>query len=224
MVTLHNDWDVLLKEEFEKDYYLQLRQFLIHEYNSKVIHPDKYKIFEALRLTSYENTKVVILGQDPYHGRNQAHGLAFSVQKGIQTPPSLVNIYKELHTDIGCEIPNNGHLVPWAEQGVLLLNTCLTVIENYANSHRNRGWEQFTDSVIKRINDKETPVVFLLWGNNAKAKEPLISNKKHLVLKAPHPSPLSAHAGFFGCKHFSKTNVFLKENGMTAIDWQIPNI
>ena len=224
MVHLDNDWDELLKDEFEKEYYLRLRQFLIHEYNSKVIHPDKYKIFEALRLTSYADTSVVILGQDPYHGRGQAHGLAFSVQQGVEIPPSLVNIYKEIHDELGCRIPNNGYLVPWAKQGVLLLNTSLTVIDHYANSHRGRGWEQFTDRVIKLVNEKTDPVVFMLWGNNARAKASLVTNPRHLILTAPHPSPLSAYAGFFGCGHFVKANEFLKENGRKPIDWQIPDI
>lgn len=224
MVEFKNDWDELLKDEFQKEYYRKLRHFLINEYGSKTIYPDKYKIFEALKLTPYRDVKVVILGQDPYHGENQAHGLAFSVQRGIATPPSLLNIYKELSSDLGCRIPNNGYLIPWAKQGVLLLNTSLTVIANKANSHRNKGWEVFTDEVIKLINKKNVPVVFLLWGSNAKSKEKLITNKKHLILKSVHPSPLSAHRGFFGCSHFSKANEFLKNNGHGEIDWQIPNI
>lgn len=183
-----------------------------------------YNIYEALKLTSYENTKVVILGQDPYHGPNQAHGLAFSVQKGVATPPSLLNIYKELNNDLGCYIPNNGCLIPWAKQGVLLLNTVLTVVANQANSHRNRGWETFTDRVIQLLNVKSTPIVFLLWGRNAKSKSSYITNSKHLVLTSVHPSPLSASRGFFGCKHFSQANKFLTDSGQQPIDWQIPNI
>lgn len=224
LIEFKNDWDELLKDEFQKEYYRKLRHFLINEYRTKNIYPDKYKIFEALKLTSYKDAKVVILGQDPYHGENQAHGLAFSVQRGISIPPSLVNIYKELSGDLNCYIPNNGYLVPWAKQGVLLLNASLTVIANRANSHRNKGWEIFTDEVIKLVNKKNTPVVFLLWGSNAKSKEKYITNEKHLVLKSVHPSPLSAHRGFFGCKHFSKANEFLRESGQGEIDWQIPNI
>lgn len=224
MVKFNNDWDELLKDEFKKMYYQKLRYFLVKEYSTKTIYPDKYKIFEALKLTAYKNVKVVILGQDPYHGENQAHGLAFSVQKGVPIPPSLMNIYKELSTDLNCYIPNNGYLEHWARQGVLLLNTSLTVVANIANSHRNKGWEIFTDSIIQLLDQKEAPVVFLLWGNNAKSKIKYITNPKHLVLTAPHPSPLSANRGFFGCKHFSKTNKFLEENGLSPIDWQIPNI
>ena len=224
MVSLGNDWDELLKDEFKKEYYLRLRQFLKYEYSTKTIYPNMYKIFEALKLTSYENTKVVILGQDPYHGPNQAHGLAFSVQKGIAIPPSLLNIYKEISSDIGCYIPNNGYLVPWAKQGVLLLNTSLTVVAGRANSHRNKGWEIFTDKVIQLLNEKSAPIVFLLWGSNAKSKAAFITNRNHLVLTSVHPSPLSAHRGFFGCRHFSRTNKFLKDTGQQPIDWQIPNI
>ncbi|MDD4694059.1 MAG: uracil-DNA glycosylase [Firmicutes bacterium] len=224
MVNLGNVWDKLLKDEFQKEYYLQLRQFLIREYRTKPIYPDMYMIFEALKLTSYENAKVVILGQDPYHGKDQAHGLAFSVQQGIDIPPSLMNIYKELADDMGCYVPNNGYLVPWAKQGVLLLNTSLTVVANRANSHRNKGWENLTDAVIQVLNKKDAPVVYLLWGNNAKEKSKYLTNPKHLVLQSVHPSPLSANRGFFGCRHFSKTNRFLRENGLSEIDWQIPNI
>ncbi|MBM7685769.1 uracil-DNA glycosylase [Defluviitalea raffinosedens] len=224
MVKLNNDWDELLKDEFQKEYYLRLRQFLIREYKTKTIYPDKYQIFEALKLTPYKDVKVVILGQDPYHGENQAHGLAFSVQKEVAIPPSLLNVYKELKDDLGCYIPNNGYLVPWAKQGVLLLNTSLTVVANMANSHRNKGWEIFTDRVIQLLNEKQTPVVFMLWGSNAKEKAKYITNPIHLILKAAHPSPLSAHKGFFGCRHFSKANKFLKEHGLGEIDWQIPNI
>ncbi|NLM74862.1 MAG: uracil-DNA glycosylase [Clostridiaceae bacterium] len=224
MVKLGNDWDELLKDEFRKDYYLKLRQFLIREYRTKTIYPDMYKIYEALKLTSYEDTKVVILGQDPYHGVNQAHGLAFSVQPGVQIPPSLINIFKELSDDLGCYIPNNGYLVPWAEQGVLLLNTSLTVVANSPNSHRNKGWEILTDTIIQILNRKDAPVAYLLWGNNAKEKAKYLTNPRHLVLTAAHPSPLSANRGFFGCRHFSKVNKYLRANGLAEIEWQIPNI
>lgn len=219
-----NDWDKLLEEEFNKEYYLKLREFLKEEYSSAKIFPEKEDIFTALKLTSYEDTKVVILGQDPYHGEGQAHGLAFSVKPGVQAPPSLVNMFKELKSDIGCEIPNNGYLVPWAKQGVLLLNAALTVREGEPNSHKGKGWEEFTDRIISILNEREKSVIFVLWGKNALAKEELIANVRHMVLRAPHPSPLSASRGFFGCKHFSKINVLLRANGEEAIDWQIPNI
>ena len=224
MVKLGNDWDILLKDEFKKEYYLNLREFLKDEYSSKVIYPDANNIFEALKHTSYNDTKVLILGQDPYHGDGQAHGLAFSVQKGIQTPPSLLNIYKELQSDLGCFIPNNGYLIPWANQGILLLNTALTVRAHEANSHRDKGWENFTDSIIKMLNRREEPIIFVLWGSNARSKKKLIDNKKHYILESPHPSPLSAYRGFFGCKHFSKINEILKSINKEPIDWQIPNI
>jgi uracil-DNA glycosylase len=224
MVNIGNDWDELLKDEFQKEYYIKLRQFLIKEYNTKIIHPDKFSIFEALKLTAYKDVKVAIIGQDPYHGENQAHGLAFSVQQKVDIPPSLMNIFKELVSDINCFIPNNGYLVPWAKQGVLLLNTSLTVVASVANSHRNKGWEIFTDIIIQLLNKKETPMVFLLWGNNAKDKAKYVTNQKHLILSSVHPSPLSVSRGFFGCKHFSRANIFLKESGQTEIDWQIPNI
>jgi uracil-DNA glycosylase len=224
LVKINNDWDELLKDEFKKDYYLQLMQFIKKEYNTKVIYPAKDKIFEALKLTAYKDVKVAIIGQDPYHGANQAHGLAFSVQKGVEIPPSLLNIFKELVNDLNCYIPNNGYLVPWARQGVLLLNASLTVVADIANSHRNKGWEIFTDMIIQLLNNKNTPIVFLLWGNNARDKAKYIKNQRHLVLNSAHPSPLSANRGFFGCRHFSKANEFLKENGQIEIDWQIPNI
>lgn len=224
MVHIGNDWDELLGIEFKKDYYLKLRQFLKKEYHTKTIYPDMFHIFEALKLTAYSDVKVVIIGQDPYHGENQAHGLAFSVQRDVSIPPSLLNIYKELKSDLNCFIPNNGYLVPWAVQGVLLLNTCLTVVANYANSHRNIGWETLTDRIIELLNEKEKPVVFILWGNNAKEKAKRITNPRHLILTSVHPSPLSATRGFFGCRHFSKCNEFLKSKGLTEIDWQIPNI
>lgn len=224
MIRFNNDWDDLLAAEFQKEYYLRLRKFLKDEYNTKTIYPDKYKIFEALKLTSYQDIKVVIFGQDPYHGKSQAHGLAFSVQQDVGVPPSLMNIYRELKVDLGCYLPDNGYLVPWAKQGVLLLNTSLTVIAHQANSHRRRGWEYFTDAIIYLINQKKAPVVFLLWGNNAKEKEKYLNNPQHLVLKTVHPSPLSAHRGFFGCKHFSRANKFLRSHNQGEIDWQIPNI
>jgi len=224
MVKLNNDWDELLKDEFKKEYYLNLREFLKKEYSTRVIYPNMYNIFEALKHTSFKDTKVLILGQDPYHGENQAHGLAFSVQKGVRIPPSLLNIYKELHDDLGCYIPNNGYLIPWSDQGVLLLNTALTVRAHEANSHKNIGWEIFTDDVIKLLNTREDPVIFVLWGSNARRKKEFIDLSRHYVLEAPHPSPLSASRGFFGCKHFSKINKILKDLGKEPIDWQIPNI
>ena len=221
---LKNDWKNYLNTEFEKDYYLKLREFLKNEYNSKVIYPNMYDLFNALHFTSYEDTKVVILGQDPYHGPKQAHGLSFSVNPGVKTPPSLVNIYKELHDDLGCYIPNNGYLKKWADQGVLLLNTVLSVRAGEANSHRNKGWEQFTNRVIEVLNQKETPIVFILWGNNAISKTSLITNPKHFIIKSVHPSPLSASRGFFGSKPFSKANEFVISTNQKPIDWQIENI
>ena len=221
---LKNDWKNYLNTEFEKDYYLKLREFLKNEYNSKVIYPNMYDLFNALHFTSYEDTKVVILGQDPYHGPKQAHGLSFSVNPGVKTPPSLVNIYKELHDDLGCYIPNNGYLKKWADQGVLLLNTVLSVRAGEANSHRNKGWEQFTNRVIEVLNQKETPIVFILWCNNAISKTSLITNPKHFIIKSVHPSPLSASRGFFGSKPFSKANEFLISTNQKPIDWQIENI
>ncbi|MEG2017430.1 MAG: uracil-DNA glycosylase [Clostridium sp.] len=224
MIELGNSWDGILAGEFDKPYYLKLKEFLINEYKTKTIYPDKYNIFNVLKLTAYEQVKVVILGQDPYHGLGQAHGLSFSVQPGIQTPPSLQNMYKELRDDLGCFIANNGYLVPWAKQGVLLLNTVLTVEAGKANSHRKKGWENFTDEIIKKLNERDKPIVFLLWGNNAKEKMNLITNPNHFILTTVHPSPLSATRGFMGCKHFSKTNEILKGIGENEIDWQIPNI
>ncbi|MBQ6630651.1 MAG: uracil-DNA glycosylase [Romboutsia sp.] len=224
MVRLDNDWEELLKDEFKKEYYLELREFLKEEYSTKVIYPNMYNIFEALKHTSYKDTKVLILGQDPYHGENQAHGLAFSVQPNVAIPPSLLNIYKELKNDIGCFIPNNGYLIPWADQGILLLNTALTVRAHEANSHKGKGWEIFTDRIIELLNDREDPVIFVLWGANARKKKELINSSRHYILEAPHPSPLSASRGFFGCKHFSKINEILTDLGKTPIDWQINNI
>lgn len=221
MISFNNNWDNILKDEFDKQYYLELREFLIKEYKSHLIYPDKYKIFEALKLTDYEDVKIVILGQDPYHGPNQAHGLAFSVSLGVPIPPSLLNIYKELERDMNFRIPNHGYLVDWSKQGVLLLNTALTVRAGMANSHRGKGWEVFTDQVIRHLSLREKPMVFLLWGKNAAEKEALIDTSKHLVLKAPHPSPLSAHRGFLGCGHFSKANEFLIKNSIAPINWQL---
>lgn len=221
MVTIGNDWDNLLKDEFEKDYYIKLRNFLKSEYSNYTIYPDMHDIFNAFKYTAYKDIKVVILGQDPYHNVNQAHGLCFSVQKGVKVPPSLVNIYKELHEDLNCTIPSHGELTKWAKQGVFMLNTVLTVREHSANSHAKKGWETFTDHVISLINKKDEPVVFLLWGKPAQSKMKLITNPKHLILKAPHPSPLSAYQGFYGCKHFSKTNEFIIQQNKKPIDWQI---
>lgn len=223
MVNIGNDWDELLKEEFSKDYYLQLRKFLVEEYNHNTVYPNMHDIFNALRYTSYQNTHVLLLGQDPYHGPNQAHGLCFSVKKGITPPPSLRNIYQELANELGCTIPEHGELTKWTSQGVLMLNTCLTVRRGQPNSHAGKGWEILTDKIISLINDKEDPVVFLLWGRNAQSKEKLITNPKHLILKCAHPSPFSAYNGFFGCNHFKMTNAFLKEHGLKEIDWQIEN-
>lgn len=224
MTKIKNKWLDHIGDEFEKDYYKTLRQFLIEEYNNELIFPRAEDIFNAFHYTDYDDVKVVILGQDPYHNLKQAHGMAFSVLPGIKTPPSLENIFKELHDDLSLKVPNNGNLKKWADQGVLLLNTVLTVRAHQANSHRGRGWEIFTDQVIKSLNDKKDPVVFLLWGRPAQEKRKLITNKNHLILTAPHPSPLSAYRGFFGCKHFSKTNEFLKDHGLKEIDWQIEDI
>lgn len=222
MVELNNDWDLLLKDEFSKQYYLDLRKKLIVEYKTQQIFPDMYDIFNALRYTPYSKVKAVIIGQDPYHNIGQAHGLSFSVRKGVAPPPSLINIFKEIKSDIGTDnLGRHGELISWAENGVLLLNSVLTVRANQPRSHRNIGWEIFTDNVIKLLNQRETPIVFLLWGNDAKAKEKLITNPNHLILKAAHPSPLSAFNGFFGCRHFSKTNEFLDSHGIESIDWSI---
>ena len=213
-----------MKEEFQEEYYQKLRTFLITEYRTKTIYPDMYHIFEAMKATDYDDVKVVILGQDPYHEPNQAHGMAFSVQPGVRIPPSLFNIYKELSSQLGLTIPNHGYLMKWAKQGVLLLNAVLTVERGKANSHKNMGWEQFTDRVIQLVNAKEKPVVFLLWGSNAIAKAKMIDTNKHLVLTSPHPSPLSAYRGFFGNGHFLRTNEFLKQKYSQVIDWQIDDI
>lgn len=221
MVEFKNDWDGIISDEFKKEYYLKLRSFLKNEYMTKTIYPSMYDIFNAQKLTSYKDTKAVIIGQDPYHGPGQAHGLCFSVRKGVAMPPSLINIFKELNADLGYDIPKSGDLTPWAKSGVLLLNAVLTVRESSPGSHANKGWETYTDAVIKKINEKEDPVVFLLWGNYAKSKAALITNKKHLILTAAHPSPLSAYNGFFGCRHFSKTNYFLINNGIEPINWRL---
>lgn len=220
---IEKSWEEVLKDELEKDYFKNLIEFIKEEYKTKTIYPKMNEIFKAFRYTPYDKVKVVILGQDPYHGENQAEGLSFSVPKGVNQPPSLKNIFKEMHDDIGCDIPNTGSLSSWAEQGVLLLNAVLTVIKDHAASHRDKGWEIFTDRVIKEINKKETPVVFILWGNYARSKKKYITNPKHLVIESAHPSPLSAHNGFFGSKPFSKTNRFLKDNNIEPIDWQIKN-
>ncbi len=219
MVHIGNDWDALLSGEFEKDYYLSLREFLKAEYFSRKVYPPMNDIFNALRYTSYNDTRVVILGQDPYHGEGQAHGLCFSVKRGVTPPPSLINIFKELNSDLGIPVPPTGELVGWAREGVLLLNTTLTVREGSPQSHKGRGWEILTDRIISLLNEKSTPVVFLLWGGNARAKKQLITSPHHLVLECAHPSPLSAYAGFFGCRHFSKANEFLKSHSLTPINW-----
>ncbi len=224
MVEFNNSWDDILKDEFKEPYYLRLREFLKAEYSSRPIYPPMFDIYNAFKYTDYNDVKVVILGQDPYHGDGEAHGLAFSVKKGIAIPPSLRNIYKELRSSLGCYIPNNGYLEKWARQGVLLLNTALTVRKDLANSHRNVGWEIFTDKVIKLLNEREKPIIFMLWGSNAKAKAMYINQKRHIVLTSVHPSPLSASRGFFGCNHFKIANEKLVDFGETPIDWQIENI
>ena len=221
MVNIGNEWDALLEEEFQKEYYLKLRAFLAREYKTRRIFPDMYDIFNALKYTSYSDVKVVILGQDPYHGEGQAHGLCFSVKKGVEPPPSLKNIFKELNEDIGMKAPDHGELTKWAKQGVLLLNTVLTVRSGEANSHKGMGWEIFTDKVIETLNNREKPIVFILWGANARRKKELITNPQHKILETAHPSPLSAYNGFFGCRHFSKTNEFLMSIGESEIDWTL---
>lgn len=225
MAMIDNDWLPCIKQEFTKPYYKELYTFVKHEYDTRIIYPPAEDIFNAFHFTPLSKVKVMILGQDPYHNENQAHGLSFSVlptQKDI--PPSLINIYQELHDDLGCYIPNNGYLKKWADQGVLLLNTVLTVRAHQANSHQGKGWEQFTDAVIEAVNAQDRPIVYLLWGRPAQSKIPMLTNSKHLILKAPHPSPLSAYRGFFGCRHFSQANAFLEKNGIEPIDWQIENI
>lgn len=223
MNKLVNDWETILKEEFKKEYYLQIISFLTREYKEAIVYPSEGDIFNALNYTSYNKVKVVILGQDPYHGEGQAHGLSFSVKPEVVPPPSLINIFQELKEDLGCYIPNNGDLTKWASEGVLLLNTVLTVRANKPNSHKGIGWELFTDTIIMRLSERETPLVFILWGNEAQKKSKLIDSK-HYIISSPHPSPLSAYRGFFGSRPFSRANYFLKENGIKPIDWQIPNI
>ena len=222
MVNLGNDWDSILADEFEKEYYKELRRFLVNEYRTRTVYPDMHDIFNALRFTSFEDTKAVILGQDPYHGEHQAHGLCFSVLRGIEPPPSLKNIYKELASDVGFAPPMHGELTHWAKQGVLMLNAVLTVRAHQANSHKGCGWESFTDRVIAELNNKKTPVVFLLWGANARQKARVITNPIHVKLETVHPSPLSAYNGFFGCRHFSKCNEILEKSGQMPVDWQLP--
>ena len=223
MIEFKNDWDNLLSEEFKKDYYQNLREFLKQEYSTAKIYPPMNDIYNALRYTSREDTRVVILGQDPYHGYGQAHGLCFSVRRGIPLPPSLKNIFKELNSELGIPMPECGELTGWAKQGVMLLNATLTVREGTPQSHKGHGWETLTDKIISLINEKETPVVFMLWGSNARAKKALITNPMHLVLECAHPSPLSVYNGFFGCGHFIKANDFLRRASQKEIDWSLIN-
>ena len=224
MPAITNDWLAGLQQEFRKPYYKDLYEFVKNEYKTKVVYPPADDIFSALHLTPLKSVKAVILGQDPYHNEGQAHGLSFSVKPGTEIPPSLQNIYQELHDDLGCYIPNNGYLEKWARQGVLMLNTVLTVRAHQANSHQGKGWEKFTDAILEEVNRQERPIVYMLWGRPAQAKIPMLNNPNHLVLTAPHPSPLSAYRGFFGCRHFSECNRFLERNGAVPIDWQIENI
>lgn len=221
MVKLNNEWDYILSDEFKKEYYLKLREFLKSEYSHYNIFPSMFDIYNALRYTDYDDVKVVILGQDPYHEKGQAHGLAFSVLDGVAFPPSLQNIFIELQNDLGIKIPKNGNLIPWAKQGVLLLNTVLTVREHYANSHKGKGWENLTTEIIKKLNERKKPVIFVLWGRDAKAKKEFITNPIHYILEASHPSPLSCNYGFFGCKHFSKINRILISSSEKPIDWSL---
>lgn len=221
MVHIHNDWDDILADVLQSESYARIRHWLKKEYTAETIYPPAEDIFNALRYTPYGEVKAVLLGQDPYHGPGQAHGLCFSVQEGIKIPPSLRNIFAELEADLGFAPPQNGTLTKWAKEGVLLLNTVLTVRRGQANSHKNLGWTAFTDTIIARLNARETPVVFLLWGGNARAKKPLITNPQHLILETVHPSPLSAYQGFLGCRHFSRCNAFLQENGLSPIDWNL---
>lgn len=219
MIEIGNNWDMILYEEFQKEYFKKLNTFVDQEYISKKVYPPKDQLFSIFKILEIEDVKVVIIGQDPYHQPGQAHGMAFSVMPGVKKPPSLVNIFKELKEDIGCEIPESGYLLGWARQGVFLMNTCLSVIDSKPNSHKGKGWEMFTDEVIRVIDKDEIPKVFVLWGNDARKKRKLIQNSKHLILETVHPSPLSAYNGFFGCRHFSKVNRFLKENMRKEIDW-----
>ncbi len=224
MGAIQNDWLEAIGEEFRKPYYKELYDFVKEEYSTTAVYPPSDDIFNALHLTALKDVKVLVLGQDPYHGANQAHGLSFSVLPGQKIPPSLKNIYKELQDDLGCYIPNNGYLEKWAKQGVLMLNTVLTVRAHKPNSHQGKGWEHFTDAIIEAVNKEERPIVYLLWGRPAQSKIPMLNNPKHLILKAPHPSPYSADRGFFGCRHFSQANEFLQSNGQEPVDWQIENI
>lgn len=221
MAAIQNDWLDALKEEFRQPYYKKLFQTVNEEYRTRQIFPPADDIFNAFHLTPLHEVKVVILGQDPYHGEGQAHGLCFSVRPGVDIPPSLVNIYQELHGDLGCTIPNHGCLTKWAKQGVLLLNTVLTVRAHQANSHKGIGWEEFTDAAIRKLNEQDRPIVFMLWGRPAQAKKSMLHNPKHLILEAPHPSPLSAYRGFFGSRPFSQANRFLEAQGVEPVDWQI---
>lgn len=221
MLNIGNDWDNILKEEVEKEYFLKMKEFLKKEYMEKTIFPPNKEIFTAFKLTPYSDVKVVLLGQDPYHGFGQAHGLAFSVKEGVKLPPSLKNMYKEIKEEGEGEVFNHGCLTQWAEQGVFLLNTALTVIESQANSHSKIGWSTFTDAVIKKLNEREEPIIFILWGNNARSKKPFIDTKKHYILEGVHPSPLSASRGFFGCNHFAETNKILRNLGKKPIDWNV---
>lgn len=218
---MQKNWNNIIKKERNKEYFIKLQSFLDNEYKTKKIYPLKENLFHCFNITEFDKVKVVIIGQDPYHGPNQAHGFCFSVQKGCKIPPSLVNIYKEIASDIKCSIPIHGDLTTWAQQGVLLLNTIMSVEDSKPLSHFNIGWETFTDLVIKELNEDNQPKVFILWGNNSKKKKNLINNKKHLILEAPHPSPLSSYRGFFGCKHFSKANIFLNSNNLEPINWEI---
>jgi len=222
--SIKNDWLQSISKEFNLPYYTELSQFVKKEYEQAVIYPKAMDIFNAFHFTPLSEVKVIILGQDPYHNEGQAHGLCFSVMPQVDIPPSLVNIYKELQQDLNCYMPNHGYLEKWAKQGVLLLNTVLTVRAHQANSHKGKGWEQFTNAVLQAINEQDRPIVFLLWGKPAQMKKSMLNNPKHLILEAPHPSPLSAYRGFFGCKHFSSANEFLKKNGIQPIDWQIENL
>lgn len=221
---IHNNWWPWLEAEWKQPYFVSLAAFIHRAYETKDIYPPKQQVFSAFENCDLNAIRVVILGQDPYHQKGQAHGMCFSVNPGVKVPPSLMNIYKELQEDCGCYMPDNGYLLPWAKQGVFLLNTILTVEDSHPLSHKGKGWETFTDHAIAEVNRLEQPVVFLLWGRNARAKKAMIDETKHLVLEAPHPSPLSAHYGFFGCRHFSKANRFLKEKGRGTIDWQIHNL
>lgn len=224
MAMITNDWVKVFEEEFRKPYYIGLYKFIREEYNTRTVFPPAEDIFNAFHFTPLNDVKVIIIGQDPYHNIGQAHGLCFSVKEDVEIPPSLVNIYKELNDDLGCYIPNHGYLVKWAQQGVLMLNTVLTVRAHAANSHHGKGWEEFTDAAIRELNEVDRPMVFILWGRPAQMKKSMLNNPNHLILTAPHPSPLSAYRGFFGSKPFSKANEFLSQHGLEPIDWQIENI